>query len=154
MPVITQSTSIECSPRELFQFLTKPSNIVSVSPSMPSMFFHSPKLMMGKGQLIHTDLSYGLFRLSWTSKITKFEPYSFIEDTLVDGPFKKWIHRHKFEESKNKTIIQDEIDYQVGLGPLGKVMDSLVIRYQIETFFKQRMKKTTEKFKQIKRNIA
>jgi ligand-binding SRPBCC domain-containing protein len=154
MPVITQSTSIECSPKELFQFLTKPANIISVSPEMPSLIFHSPGLLLGKGQTINFDLSYGLFKLSWISKITKFEPYSFIEDTQVDGPFKKWIHRHRFQEQGKKTIIEDEIDYTIGLGPLGKVMDSLIIRYQIEAFFKNRLKKTTAKFQHIKRNIA
>ncbi len=154
MPTITQSTSIECAPKELFQFLTKPANIISVSPIMPSLRFHSPKLMLGKGQIIHFDLSYGLFKLSWASKITKFEPYTLIEDTLVEGPFKKWIHRHNFEAHGKKTVIQDEIEYEVGLGLLGKIMDTLVIGYQIENFFKNRLKKNTEKFQRIRRNIA
>jgi ligand-binding SRPBCC domain-containing protein len=154
MPVITQSTSIECSPKELFQFLTKPANIIAVSPDLPSLIFHSPKLMLGKGQIIHFDLSYGMFRLSWTSKITEFEPYTFIENTLLEGPFKKWIHRQNFQEKKKKTIIQDEIEYVVGLGVLGKAMDSLIIRYQIENFFRKRARKTTEKFQHVRRHIA
>ena len=154
MPIITQSTSVECSSKELFQFLTKPSNIISVSPSLPSLNFHSPKLMMGKGQIVNFDLSYGLLKLSWISKITKFEPYSFIEDTLVGGPFKKWIHRHYFEEEGSHTVVQDEIDYEVGMGPLGKVMETLVVNYQIEKFFKNRMDKTTKKIKAIKRKYA
>ncbi|MFC1584130.1 SRPBCC family protein [Fibrobacterota bacterium] len=154
MSVISQSTSIDCSPKEIFQFITKPANIISVSPTMPSLHFHSPKLMLGKGQIINFDLSYGLFKLSWTSKISRFEPYTFFEDSLVEGPFKKWIHRHRFEAHGRKTIIQDEIEYEVGLGPLGKIMDTLVIGYQIENFFKKRQKKTTEKFQHIKRHIA
>ena len=154
MPVITQSTSIKCTPKELFQFFTKSANIVEVSPTMPSLVFSSPKLLLGKSQQIHFELSYGVFKLSWVSKITKFEPYSFFEDTLVKGPFKKWIQRHHFEEQGNKTLIQDEIEYEVGYGPLGKIMDTLIVRYQIENFFRKRLKKTTEKFQHIHRNLA
>jgi ligand-binding SRPBCC domain-containing protein len=110
--------------------------------------------MLGKGQIIQFDLNYGLFRLTWISKITKFEPYTFIEDTQVEGPFKEMIQRHTFEAHGKKTLIQDEIEYEVGLGPLGKIMDTLVINYQIENFFKKRLKKTTEKFQRIQRKSA
>ncbi|MBF0430311.1 MAG: hypothetical protein HQK83_03475 [Fibrobacteria bacterium] len=154
MTTITQSTSIECTPRELFQFLTKPANIVSVSPHLPSLSFYSPSLMLGKGQIVHSALNYGLFQLTWNTKITKFEPYTFFEGTLVEGPFKKWVHRHHFEYQGKKTIIHDEIEYEVGLGLLGKLIERLIINYQIENFLKERMKNTTAKIKQVRKNIA
>ena len=74
MATITQSTSIDCRAKELFQFFTKPSDIVSVSPTMPSLHYYSPKLLLGKGQEVHFDLSYGVFKLSWVSKISAYEP--------------------------------------------------------------------------------
>ncbi len=152
MPVITQSTSIKCQPKELFQFLTKPANIISVSPTLPSLSFHSPNLLLGKGQIIHFSLSYGLFRLSWSSKISKYEPYSLIEDTLQQGPFKKWVHRLTFNSCGTHTVINNTIDFAVGMGPLGKIMEKLVVKYQVETYMKERMKKTTEKLTLIKKN--
>jgi len=154
MATITQSTSIDCRAKELFSFFTKPADIISVSPTMPSLHFHSPKLLSGKDQTIHYDLSHGVYKLSWITKTSEFEPYSYFEDTLVDGPFKKWTHKHSFSEKGSKTIIHDEINYEVSHRPLGKIMNILVINYQIENFIKSRLAKTTEKFQQIKRNIA
>ena len=72
----------------------------------------------------------------------------------MEGPFKKWIHRHHFEEKGKHTIVQDEIEYEVGMGPLGKIMETLVVNYQIEKFFKDRLEKTTKKIKAIKHKLA
>jgi ligand-binding SRPBCC domain-containing protein len=109
---------------------------------------------MGKGQITHFTLSYGIFQVNWKSKITRYEPYTFFENTALEGPFKKWVHQHSFERHGRKTLIQDEIIYEFGLGPLGKLMDRLIIGYQIENFLKERQKKTTEKIKQIKSRSA
>ena len=145
---------MDCSPKELFQFLTKPSNLISVSPDMPSLSFHSPGLMLGKGQLIHFDLNYGLFRVRWCSKITEFRPYEFMEDTQQQGPFKHWIHKMHFEGAGTQTLIRDEIEYDVGYGPLGSIMETLVIKYQIENFLRVRNQRTTEKFQVMTRKSA
>ena len=154
MAQITLSNQIAGTPRDIFHFLSKPSNLVSISPKAPSLSFHSPQLMLGKGQLVHFDLSYGLFRVRWCSKITEFKPFSFFESTLQEGPLKKWVHRVSFSEEGENTLVRDEIDYEVGYGPFGKVLESLVMNYRIENFYRTRQVRATEKFQVIKKRSA
>ncbi len=154
MTTITQSAAVDCAPKDLIAFLSKPANLVSTSPSVPSLFYHAPNLNKGVGQTIYYTLSYGLFQVTWQSSITKFEPNQYFEDTLTEGPFKSITQKHHFESREGKTIVTDEITYDCPAGGLAKVMDRLVISYQIHQFLKEQMKKATMKFQQVRRQSA
>lgn len=48
----------------------------------------------------------------WISKHTAYSKNEFFEDTQIQGPFPKFIHRHMFfegKENKNSSILSDEI---------------------------------------------
>ncbi len=154
MPIISQSSLVNCRPRDLFRYFSKPSNLQSSSPMIPSITFHSVGPLLGKGQVIKFDLSYSMFCITWTSRVTKFQPFEYFEDTQLDGPFRHWVHRHTFEESGEKTLVHDEIEYEVGLGILGQIMDKLVIRYQVDRMLRNRVDRATEKFAVVKHSAA
>jgi ligand-binding SRPBCC domain-containing protein len=50
--------------------------------------------------------------MRWHSKITFLEEYEYI-DEMLEGPFKKWRHKHKFHSIMDgkQTEIIDEIDF-------------------------------------------
>lgn len=152
MAVIAQSSLVDCTPRELFRYFARTSNRESDVSSLPVVTFHSVGPLLGKGQIIKLELSYGLFHVVWTSRITQYQPYEYFEDHQVDGPFRHWRHRHRFEEKGDKTLVHDEIDYEVGWGMMGQLMDRLVIRYQVDTMVKRRQEKATEKFQAVSKD--
>lgn len=63
-----------------------------------------------------------------TVKITKMEPYSFFEDVMVKGAFKKMEHQHYFEEKDGQTIMKDVFAYETPGWIFGKMFDALILK--------------------------
>ena len=57
-------------------------------------------------------------------------PYEFIDEQRK-GPYRQWIHRHRFAEDAGATRIEDEVDYALPLWPVGEIAHPLV-RAQLE----------------------
>ncbi|MGH2688228.1 MAG: SRPBCC family protein [Actinomycetota bacterium] len=69
------------------------------------------------------------FGVRWrmTSAVTAFAyPAKFV-DEQVRGPFARWRHEHRFEDLGGATRVTDVVDYEVPLGPLGRLFDALVL---------------------------
>lgn len=63
-----------------------------------------------------------------TVKITKMEPYTFFEDVMVKGAFKKMEHQHYFQEKGDYTIMKDVFSYEVPGWIFGKMFDAIVLK--------------------------
>lgn len=64
-------------------------------------------------------------------------PYSF-RDVQVIGPYRRWDHCHRFRREEGGTAIEDLVVYEPPLGPLGGLLDVLVIRRQLAAIFEYR----------------
>ena len=68
--------------------------------------------------------------LTWRLKarITSYDrPRSFV-DEQESGPFKRWRHAHHFEpDGAGSTIMRDVIDFASPLGPVGGIVDRLLL---------------------------
>ncbi len=78
--------------------------------------------------------SFRLFRFfpvhaKWTARITEFEWDHHFADQQIKGPFKRFYHRHELKsEIRNGiegTVVRDAIEYEVGFGFLGKLLDKI-----------------------------
>ncbi len=73
-------------------------------------------------------------RMIWHSKITFFKAYEYI-DEMLEGPFKKWRHLHKFHNIDGKqTEIIDEIEFELPYDILGKLFDGYAYK-QLHNIF-------------------
>lgn len=63
-----------------------------------------------------------------TSKIVELDPPHRFVDEMQKGPFRSWRHVHRFEPTDGGTLMVDDVDYDVGFGPLGAVVDRLFVR--------------------------
>lgn len=78
-----------------------------------------------------------LTRKRWRSKIVACSPYEYT-DEMLEGPFKKWKHVHKFNEiSRNETEIIDEIDFELSYGIIGRLANFYIIQV-LEKIFENR----------------
>ena len=73
--------------------------------------------------------------MTWHSKITFLKEYEYI-DEMLEGPFKKWRHMHKFHNiiDGKQTEIIDEIEFQLPYGMLGKMFEDYVYKQLQNTF--------------------
>lgn len=59
-------------------------------------------------------------RLSWTSRITfrdRDGATAEFRDEMIDGPFPRWHHTHRFAAEPGGTRLVDRVEYRLPLGP-------------------------------------
>jgi ligand-binding SRPBCC domain-containing protein len=98
---------------------------------------------MRSGAVIDHRLRIHGFPLRWRSKITDWDPPARFVDQQVRGPYRLWIHEHRFEERDRGTLVHDHVRYAV-------IFDFLIhrvfIRPDIERIFAYREKKLRDIF--------
>lgn len=63
-------------------------------------------------------------RQSWTSRIVERErtdDEAFFVDRMVNGPFARWEHTHRFTPTEGGTRLHDRVDWALPGGPLGRL---------------------------------
>jgi ligand-binding SRPBCC domain-containing protein len=73
------------------------------------------------------------------SRITAFEPPGHFRDSMVRGRFRLFEHDHFFVESQPAvTVMRDVIQFASPLGPLGAIVDVLVLRAYLRNLIEAR----------------
>jgi ligand-binding SRPBCC domain-containing protein len=149
---------------QVFLFFADPNNLPKIMPAktatkIDSMNLKSPVIpseaegpcgpnpqsLAGVGSEIVTSfrvLPYLPFRATWVAVITEFEWNHHFADVQKLGPFHSFHHRHELKaeirEGKNGTVVTDKVELEVGYGWVGKTIERLFIKRQMEQMFQQR----------------
>lgn len=84
-------------------------------------------------------LPFGPIRLTWIARHTDFQPGCSFVDYQESGPFRSWRHTHRvIPDGPERSILQDEIEYELPLGKLGQFLASSFMRSKLETHFNYR----------------
>ena len=87
--------------------------------------------------------------LRWQTEICRVEkPYIFT-DRQLKGPYKMWEHTHSYEKVENGILMKDEVKYQLPLGVLGDIANSIIVKKKIEEIFAYRKKVLETMFKKV-----
>lgn len=70
---------------------------------------------------------FGLTQLM-TMRMAEFDPPFRFVDEMVRGPFHRIRHTHEFRRADGATLMEDLFEYEPPLGPLGVLVDFLVLR--------------------------
>lgn len=118
-------TQVQQGPQQVMQGFDK-DLFIKLSPPFPKvrvLTFGGSK----KDDLVELELSFGLFKLKWTSKITddfqsEDELYFIDEGILLPYPLKNWRHKHIIKKDRNGAKIIDDIEFQ----SQNKLIDTLI----------------------------
>jgi ligand-binding SRPBCC domain-containing protein len=132
----------------VFDFFSRPANLVKISP--PELHF---QLLSGPEQL-HLGARIALQGRRWglsqrlVSEVTVWEPEQRFVDEQREGPFKKWIHTHRFEAlADGGTHVTDSIEYEPPGGMLGFVITVKAVERDLKWIFEYRREKLAELIK-------
>ncbi|MDP9097455.1 MAG: SRPBCC family protein [Verrucomicrobiota bacterium] len=118
---------------EVFRFFADAGNLETLTP--PWLNFHvltpSP-IEMHAGTSIDYRLRVRGLPLKWRSEITAWEPPMRFVDEQRRGPYRKWIHEHRFDEIGDGTLCTDLVRYSVVGGAL---VNRFLVRRDIEKIF-------------------
>jgi ligand-binding SRPBCC domain-containing protein len=120
---------------EIFPFFANALNLETLTP--PWLHFQlvgsPPRMAVG------TEIDYHLkirgIPIRWRSRITTWNPPYHFVDEQIRGPYRLWIHEHRFRESGSGTRCEDHVSYSP---PGGTVIDRLFVAKDIQKIFRFR----------------
>lgn len=132
------------SRHEVFAFFSDAQNLELITPP----WLHFQTSMRGSGEMrTGTTMDHHLkihgIPLHWRSRITAWAPPTRFVDEQIRGPYRLWIHEHRFEEQNGGTLVRDHVRYAVLFDFL---MHQLFIRPDLGRIFAYREKKLREIF--------
>jgi len=143
----------------VFRFFSEPLNlprlmppeldaeIVSIRKVPPSASSGTPTSSTAAGVGTEIRLSVRLLplvpvRTPWVARIVDFEPNHHFVDIQAKGPFRRWRHRHGFEsaerDGRDGTLVRDDLEYEVGFGPLGDLVARWLVAGRVQSTFATR----------------
>jgi len=93
---------------------------------------------IGEGQTVTWQARHFGVRIRMTSLVSEVEePVRFV-DHQVRGPFKAFRHVHTFEPHDSGTLMVDAISFTAPFGPLGRLVERLVLGAYMHRLIVQR----------------
>lgn len=123
---------------EVFAFFADAGNLERITPPELNFRILTP-LPLAVAQDTFIDYRLRLFGIpfSWKTEITSWEPPHRFVDEQRRGPYRQWIHRHRFSAVAGGTLMEDEVLYRLPFSPLGDLALPL-IRLQLGRIFNYR----------------
>lgn len=129
---------------QVFEFFSKAENLQKITPDSVGFEILTPlPIEMRQDAFIDYRIGLGPMPLKWRTLISVWNPPHEFADEQIKGPYRTWIHRHRFEEVDGGTRIIDYVRFELPLTPLGDVAVPLIYR-QLRGIFTHRNRAVPE----------
>lgn len=146
--VYSEVTYINQSIEEVFDFFSKAENLNLLTPPFLKFKILTPlPIKMGVGTFIDYKIILNGIPFKWKTKISKWEQNKVFVDEQIKGPYKVWIHEHKFEMVESGVKMTDTVQYQSPGWIFEPIINKLYIESKVKEIFAYRKKVLLEQFK-------
>lgn len=142
--ILHRSAFVPKPVEEVFPFFAKAANLTKITPSWLDFEILTPEpIEMREGLVIDYRIRLRGIPMRWRSEISVWNPpHSFVDEQLK-GPYRLWVHEHKFEPMDGGTKITDHIRYAVWGGAL---IERIFVRPDLKRIFDGRQQRMAELF--------
>ncbi|MDF3127851.1 SRPBCC family protein [Kiritimatiellaeota bacterium B1221] len=129
---------------EIFEFFSRPENLQRLTPKQLQFEILTPSpIEMKAGAQIDYKLKVHGIPLQWRSLISNYHPPHSFTDEQLKGPYKTWIHSHRFFTDGEGTRVEDHVTFSV---PGGRLVEKLIVQKDLASIFSHRHKVLNEIF--------
>lgn len=93
---------------------------------------------IGLGETVTWRARHFGIPFTMTSRITAWERPNRFVDEQVRGPFRRFHHEHRFDADGESTLMTDRISFDAPLGPIGRLVERLVLGRYLPTLIEER----------------
>lgn len=98
----------------VFEFFCHAENLQALTPPWLHFEIRSPvPIVMNQGAVIEYRIKLHGIPLKWRSEITSWDPPRSFVDTQVSGPYRRWVHTHRFRSVPGGTMVDDLVDFEL-----------------------------------------
>ena len=127
---------IHATPERVFAFHEQPDALQRLTPPWESSTVVQMARISDVGSRAIVEATViGPWKMRWVAEHTAYDPPHLFEDVQINGPFRRWRHRHLVAAHADGAILRDEIDYEPPLWFLGKAAAPLLIEPRLRKLF-------------------
>lgn len=126
----------EAPASEVFAFHQRPDAFTLLLPPWQKHDIVTPPRSLDVGTRVVMRARIGPVWQTIEAVHVAYDPGQSFTDEMVRGPFRRWVHRHVVEpRGEGRSILRDEIDYELPFGRLGRLAGGWFARREIERLF-------------------
>lgn len=141
MPAITSATKLAVPAERTFALHADVRNMPKLTPPPGARVLRAPTpTREGDVQVIELGPRWAAIR--WVAHVTHFEPPRLMVDQQRRGPFRRFRHAHVVIPDGAHSVLVDHVDFRLFGGPLGPLLDRLLVAPALRIMFAERHRRT------------
>jgi uncharacterized protein len=138
---VSSRTILAASPSEVFAFYADVSNVPAMTPPDLQLEVRRAETPLKEGSRVLFAIrpSFIPFEMLWLLRIVDFVPGEQFAESLIDGPFDRWTHRHEFRALPDgRTEVTDTIEFGALKGMVRYLATGSFVKSRLEDTFRHR----------------
>jgi len=125
--------------QEVFAFFADAHNLEQITPRWLNFKIQSVDSQpVREGTMIRYRLKLHGLPVYWRTEIRQWQAPNRFVDVQRSGPYRLWHHTHVFEAHGDRTKMIDVVRYRLPFGMLGRLVNKLMVRRDVEKIFDYR----------------
>ncbi len=121
---------------DVFPFFADATNLERITPDSLRFEILTPlPITMAAGTLIDYRIRIRGIPVTWRTEISVWDPPNRFVDRQLRGPYRWWIHEHRFEDHPDGTWCSDTVHYGV---PGGTIVNQIFVERDVRRIFEFR----------------
>jgi uncharacterized protein YbjT (DUF2867 family)/ligand-binding SRPBCC domain-containing protein len=134
--ILTSSHVVRADLERVWDFFSRAQNLGRITPRSMGFEMHTSEPSTEAGSTIDYTVR-PLFGIptKWRTRIDEVEAPHRFKDSQEKGPYKTWVHEHRFNAIDGGVRMDDRIEYEMPFGPIGTLGHRMLVRAQLQHLF-------------------